>query len=64
MIRIFTKPFILLSSKFVLKQLTLAPLNKFITYKPINNVSTGLLFNNQFGFAELPKHKVLNVIVS
>jgi hypothetical protein len=63
MFRLSTRPLSLLSSKIVIKQLQLNPFNNFITYKQKVNInSNGLLFNNLFTFAELPKHKVLSVI--
>lgn len=53
---------ILLSSRLLTKNLTIAPLNKFVTYKSIKPLSSTLLFNNNaFFFADLPKHQVLNV---
>ena len=53
---------LLLSSRLFTKNLTIAPLNKFVTYKSIKPLSATLLFNNNaFFFAELPKHQVLHV---
>lgn len=53
---------ILLSSRLLTKNLTIAPLNKFVTYKSIKPLSSTLLFNNNaFFFADLPKHQVLNM---
>lgn len=63
MIRFSTKPFLLLSSKLALRQLSKVSINTFTTYKQEKNLSNGLIMNNNFSFAELPKHKVLNVKV-
>lgn len=53
---------LLLSSKIILRQYKATPLNKFVTLKCMKSTPSGLFINNNaFGFAELPKHKVLNV---
>ena len=51
MIKHYTRT-LLLSSRFISKQLTILPLNKFVTYKTLKPVSSRLLLNkNVFLFA-------------